>query len=260
MEDYAVRLVTAEDASVLSEIYGYYVKNTAVTFEVEPPSPGELAQRITRYTKKYPYLVIEDEDGDPVGFAFAHAFRERPAYDYAAEVSIYLHKESRHSGYGRAIYTALESELSRMGIHSLYACIATCDRTNDPYLSADSPRFHAALGYRQCGEFRRCGRKFDRWYHMIYMEKRLCEPRSDPAPIIPYPDVIRSAACNLRFPLTTYDGKNVRLITRYGDLFYGEAMHNSADYNEHEFGRAEECLQVGTYLCFLSEIKHIEEI
>ena len=191
MKTTTIRSATADDAEALSAIYRYYVDNTAVTFEVEPPAPAEIARRITRYTQKYPYLVIEDEH-EVIGFAFAHAFRERPAYDYAAEVSIYLRHDARRQGYGRALYAALEQTLLHMGIHTLYACIATTDRPDDPYLSADSPRFHAALGYRQCGEFRYCGRKFDRWYHMIWMEKRLHEPLPSPAPIIPYPTLLRS--------------------------------------------------------------------
>ena len=189
MEDYTIRLATADDAAALSEIYSYYVRSTAVTFEVEPPTADEVARRIESYSQKYPYLVIEAEN-DIVGFAFAHAFRERPAYDYAAEGSIYLKHDVRHCGYGKLIYTALERELRRMGICSLYACIATADTEYDAFLNADSPRFHTALGYRQCGEFRHCGRKFDRWYNVIWMEKILRDSPESPAPIIPYPEVI----------------------------------------------------------------------
>ena len=258
MEDYSIRSATVDDAAALSEIYSYYVRNTAVTFEIEPPSADEIARRIHSYTKKYPYLVIEDED-DIIGFAFAHAFRERPAYDYAAEVSIYLRHDVRHSGYGKPIYTALERELGRMGICSLYACIATPD-TEDEFLSEDSPRFHAALGYRQCGAFRHCGRKFDRWYNMIWMEKILRDSPDHPAPIIPYPEIIQKSPVSVDLPLSSYDGKEIRLITKYGDLFYGEAAHFSAEYGMHEFGREEEGIQIGAYLSYITEIKNIEEV
>ena len=259
MEEYTIRSAFAEDAQTLSDIYGYYVTNTAVTFEITPPSAEEIAERIARYTQKYPYLVIEDDE-DIIGFASAHAFRERPAYDFAAEVSIYLRHDARHQGYGKAVYTLLEQELARMGIHNLYACIATSGYPDDPYLSTDSPRFHAALGYRQCGAFCNCGRKFDRWYHMIWMEKVIREPCDHPAPLIPYPTLIRDTRSDLQKLLSSYDEKVVRLITKYGDLFYGEALHFCAEYGAHEFGREEEGLQLGATLCFLSEISHIEVI
>ena len=251
-----IRLANTDDAEALSEIYGYYVRNTAVTFEVEPPSADEIARRLADYARKYPYLVIEDED-EIVGFAFAHAFRERPAYDYAAETSIYIRHDKRRADCGRAVYTALEQELRRMGVLRLYACIAVCDR-EDRYLSADSPRFHESLGYKRCGVFSGCGRKFDRWYDMIWMEKSLGELCDHPAPLIPYPDAILPDCPVVREPLSVYDEKSVRLVTKYGDLFYGEASYFPAEYGMHEFGTEEEGLQIGTYLCYRDEIKSIE--
>ena len=146
-ESYIIREATEDDAPALREIYAYYVKNTAATFEYQPPSVEEFSARIENARKRYPYLLIE-HDFEILGFAFAHAFRERPAYDYAAEVTIYLREDMRHRGLGRIIYTALEDELRRIGVLSLYACVAL-PSGDDEHLTPDSPRFHEALGYRR---------------------------------------------------------------------------------------------------------------
>lgn len=187
MEKTVIRPAAADDAAEIAAIYAYYVKNTAVTFEYEPPDAGEIRRRIEAYTRRYPYLCVTQDDRI-IGFAFAHAFRERPAYDYAAEVSIYLHRDCRHKGAGTRIYTALENELKKMGVKSLYACIAVADG-EDRYLTNASPLFHKKLGYRTCGTFHNCGRKFGRWYTMIWMEKTIGEFGEHPDPIIPYPAI-----------------------------------------------------------------------
>ena len=86
------------------------------------------------------------------------------------ETTIYLHPDHRGEGIGRALYTRLERELAEQGILNLYACIGYPE-TPDEYLTTASAEFHAAMGYRLVGRFRKCGRKFDRWYDMIWMEK-----------------------------------------------------------------------------------------
>ena len=184
MEDISIRLATPEDAVQLSEIYRYYVENTAVTFEYEAPSADEIRSRIVSYQKRYPYLCAEIR-GEIVGFAFAHAFRERAAYDYSAETSVYIRRDMRRKGVGKRLYSALENELKKMGIINLYACVAIPEN-GDPYLSMDSPLFHEKMGYRLCGAFTNCGRKFGRWYTMIWMEKIIGEYADDPARVIPY--------------------------------------------------------------------------
>lgn len=187
MNTYTIRRATVQDATAIARIYRYYVENTAVTFEVEPPTEEEIGRRIAAYSARYPYLCIF-EDNAMIGFAFAHAFRERPAYDYAAETSIYIRPDRRHKGVGTIIYQALENELRRMGVKTLYACIAIPDG-EDARLSDASPLFHEKRDYRTCGRFENCGRKFGRWYTMVWMEKVIGEYTSDPAPLIPYPDL-----------------------------------------------------------------------
>ena len=164
-----IRSAKTSDAERLLKIYSYYVENTAITFEYDVPSLKEFSERIENTLKKYPYLVLE-ENGDIKGYAYANAFHSRAAYSHCSELSIYIDKNSRGLGYGRALYTELESRLKNMGILNLYACIGS-PVTEDEFLTNSSQLFHSHLGFTKIGEFHNCGYKFGRWYNMIYMEK-----------------------------------------------------------------------------------------
>lgn len=256
MEDYIIRPVFEEDVQALLDIYSYYVENTAATFEYEPPTADEFSGRISSARRRYPYLCISCDD-EIVGFAFAHAFRERPAYDYSTEVTIYLHPEHRHEGYGKLIYTALEAELARIGVRDLYACVAV-PKGVDEHLSMDSPNFHKSMGYTVCGTFTNCGYKFGRWYDMVWMVRHIGDHPDAPAPIIPYPDLQPVGRGSEK--LSYYNEKAVRLHTKYGEVFYGTADHFSAEYGMHESGNEEEGLQIDNFVFYNSEIAGIEAV
>ncbi len=168
-----IRSATENDAERLLEIYAYYVKNTAISFEYDIPSVEEFRSRIIHTLGKYPYLVIE-ENGLIRGYAYAGVFKGRSAYDHCCEMTIYLDHESKGKGYGRALYIALEEALRKMGMINLYACIAD-PISEDEYLTKNSEHFHQHMGYTRVGEFHKCGYKFDRWYNMIWMEKIIGE-------------------------------------------------------------------------------------
>ena len=164
-----IRDVRLEDAARLLEIYGYYVENTVITFEYEVPSLEEFEGRIKNITEKYPYIVLED-NGIIYGYAYAGVFKARAAYDKSCELTIYLDKDSKKKGYGRALYEELEKRLAAMGIENLYACIGD-PVIEDEYLTKNSEHFHEHLGFTKIGSFFKCGYKFGRWYNMIWMEK-----------------------------------------------------------------------------------------
>ena len=170
-----IRSATPDDAGRILEIYSYYVENTAITFEIDVPSPDEFKNRISKTLARYPYLVLE-EDGMIEGYAYAGVFYDRAAYDHSCEVTIYLDRDSHGKGYGRILYGELEKKLKARGIINLYACIAD-PVVEDEYLTSNSEQFHAHLGYVKNGEFHKCGYKFCRWYNMIYMEKIIGEHR-----------------------------------------------------------------------------------
>lgn len=170
---FVVRDATLEDAERILQIYDYYVKNTAITFEYETPSLLEFRKRMEKTMQRYPYLVIL-KDGKIEGYAYAGPFIERAAYDWSCGLSIYLDHNARKCGMGRIIYEALEKKLHDMGILNLYACIGYPEH-EDEYLTTNSADFHAHLGFVKVGEFHKCGYKFNRWYHMIWMEKIIGE-------------------------------------------------------------------------------------
>jgi len=189
MKELVIRTASEHDAAALLEIYAPYVQNTAVTFEYDVPDEAEFASRIRRTLARYPYLVAE-RDGEPVGYAYAGAFKSRAAYDWSVETSIYLKTDCRRQGAGTQLYLALEQALRAQGILNMNACIAYPER-EDEYLTRDSVRFHEKLGFRMVGRFHDCGCKFGRWYSMVWMEKLLGEHPADPAPIIPYSPIAR---------------------------------------------------------------------
>ena len=168
-----IRTAETADAKRLLEIYDYYVRNTAITFEYDTPSLDEFTARMVKVMKRYPYLVIE-KDGHIEGYAYAGIFKDRAAYDWSCETTIYIDHDARKTGMGRMLYEALEEKLKAMGILNMYACIGYPD-TEDEYLTKNSAEFHEHLGFLKVGEFHKCGYKFGRWYDMIWMEKMIGE-------------------------------------------------------------------------------------
>lgn len=179
-----IRVASLNDAERLAEIYAYYVKHTAITFEYVAPSAEAFRARMARTLERYPYLVAE-ADGVVQGYAYAGPLKERAAYDWACELSIYLDPVAKGRGLGRALYQAMEAALGRMGIKNLYACIAW-PAAPDEYLDRNSAEFHAHMGFREVGRFAQCGCKFGRWYDMIWMEKMIGAHAPNPSPIVPF--------------------------------------------------------------------------
>lgn len=178
MNNYEIRTVTVADARRLLEIYSYYVENTVITFEYEPPTLEEFESRISNTLQKYPYLCILQE-GVIQGYAYAGPFRTRAAYQWTAEMTIYLAPNAQKRGLGRILYEALEIRLKEMGILNLYACIGY-PQTEDEYLTRNSANFHEHMGYTKIGQFHNCGYKYGRWYDMVYMEKIIGEHACPP--------------------------------------------------------------------------------
>lgn len=169
-----IRNADVNDAEKLLEIYGYYVTDTAITFEYDIPSVQEFQNRIRNITAEYPYIVCEDDSGEIIGYAYAGVFNSRAAYSHCAEVTIYVKNGLQHHGTGKFLYEHLEEMLKRQGIINLYACIGY-PHHNDEYLTTNSADYHRHMGYNICGTFHNCGYKFGRWYDMIFMEKIIGE-------------------------------------------------------------------------------------
>ena len=175
---YHIRLATPDDAEALLRIYSYYVENTCISYELESPTVEEFRHRIEEVLKHYPYLVAELDSPNLspitshlspqiVGYCYVHRFRERAAYDHCVETSIYIDKDAHRSGIGSALYAELEKRLRAQGIINLCASITA--------EAEPSIRFHTKHGYTKVAHFHKCGRKFNQWLDMIWMEKFIAE-------------------------------------------------------------------------------------
>ncbi len=185
--DIILRMATKEDAEEILEIYAPYVTDTAISFEYHVPSVKEFAERITHIMKKYPYIVAI-ENNRIIGYAYASAFKERAAYDWAVETTVYLRQDCRGKGVGKKLYLALEEILRKQNILNLNACIAYTS-TDNVYLTNASIYFHYQLGYKKVGHFTKCGYKFETWYDMIWMEKMIGEHSFNPKSVISITDL-----------------------------------------------------------------------
>jgi len=166
-----IRDVRTTDAERLTEIYSYYVEDTAVSFEYKTPTVQEFGNRIEKISRKYPYLVCEDE-GRITGYVYASAYSTREAYDWTVATSIYVDRAYRRKGVGKALYAALEERLKEQGIVNLLAGVAYCEK-EDEFLSHDSIDFHAKMGYEKVAQMKQVGKKFGRWYDLVWMQKRI---------------------------------------------------------------------------------------
>ena len=168
--NFEIKTASPDDAAALVEIYAPYVTGTAITFEYDVPSVEEFEKRIENTLKAYPYLKAVGETGEIIGYAYAGRFRARKAYDYTAEVSVYVRCDLHACGIGRALYTELEKELEARGMHSLIAVLSVTEH-EDEHLTNGSLHFHEAMGYRKAAHFHEIGYKFGKWYDMVWLEK-----------------------------------------------------------------------------------------
>lgn len=166
-----IRDAKVEDAERLVGIYSHYVTDTAVSFETEAPSVEEFEKRISKISAKYPYLVCE-KDGVIVGYVYAGSYSPRAAYNWTVTTSIYVDKDMRGGGVGSALYDALEERLRKQGIVNLLAAIAYLDE-EDEYITHDSYKYHLRKGYEKVAHMKKVGKKFDRWYDILWLQKRL---------------------------------------------------------------------------------------
>jgi L-amino acid N-acyltransferase YncA len=160
-----VRDATLEDAAACAAIYAPYVRDTAISFELEPPGVEQLRERIGRALASHAWLVLEDEGARVVGYAYGGAFAPRAAYRFACEVSVYLEPGLRRRGGGRALYTVLLDRLAARGFRMAFAGMTL---PNDA-----SAGLHRALGFEPSGVYRRVGWKDGAWHDVAWVQKAL---------------------------------------------------------------------------------------
>ena len=171
MSELRIREAGTQDAGRLVEIYSWYVSDTAVSFEYHVPSVPEFENRIRKIGEKYPYLVCLNGD-TIVGYAYAASYSSREAYAWTVTTSIYVDREYRRQGIGSLLYRELERRLKDRGIVNLLAGVAWSEK-EDEYLTHDSYRYHLREGYTKVAHMPSVGFKFNRWYDLVWMQKKI---------------------------------------------------------------------------------------
>lgn len=173
-----IRTATPDDAAACLAIYAPYVRDTVVSFEYEPPTVDEFRARMGAVLPHKPWLVAE-VDGRTAGYAYAATFRARVAYQWTAEVAVYVNHARHRRGVGRVLYSALIDRLRSLGYRTLVAGISLPN--------PQSVGFHEALGFRQTAHFPAVGYKFGAWQDTGFWVLDL-GPGCAPAPPRPHLD------------------------------------------------------------------------
>ena len=162
-----VRAATLADAAVINRIYNHYVRNTAITFDLEPWSTQRRATWIAEFAgDENPYhAIVAELDGEVAGFAYNGEFRPRAAYQLSTETTVYTDPEKQVPGTGAALYKTLFQQIKKTNLHRAYAVIAL-----------PNPRsiaFHQRFGFTPVGTLHQVGYKFGNHYDVTWFEKVL---------------------------------------------------------------------------------------
>jgi L-amino acid N-acyltransferase YncA len=150
-----IRSATLADANAIAAIYAPYVSDTVISFELQPPSAAEMAQRLEKCLSGHAWLVAEDSHRI-LGYAYASEHRPRPAYRWSVDVAIYLAPDVQRLGIGRRLYLSLFEQLRALGYINAYAGIALPNPA--------SVGLHEAVGFSPLGVYRHVGYKFNAWH------------------------------------------------------------------------------------------------
>lgn len=158
-----IRAARPADGEALAAIYGAHVLHGTATFEIEPPDAGEMRARMAAVTARgWPWLIAE-QAGEVIGYAYCARYRDRAAYRFTCEDSIYVREDRLGAGAGRALMAALIEAARTCGFREMIAVIGDAD-------NAASIGLHAAFGFGHAGQIRRVGIKFERWLDVVYMQ------------------------------------------------------------------------------------------
>ncbi len=153
-------------------IYAPYVTDTAITFEIDPPPPVEMAERIATAIRTHAWVVLENQ-GRVVGYAYGGPFKSRAAYRWSCEVSVYLEPGRQRTGGGRALYDTLFARLAERGFRT---AIAGMTLPNDA-----SVGLHRAMGFAPVGTYRRIGWKHGTWHDVAWAQRIIATGQDPPA-------------------------------------------------------------------------------
>lgn len=172
MSEITIRLATPADSDAILAVYRPYVENTCISFELEPPTPEAFHTRVETICATHPYLVCVAGD-KLIGYAYATRYRERGAYRFDVETSVYIAEEGHGRGIGKALYTGLFELLPLLGYQTAYAGICMPN--------AKSEGLHKAMGFVPNGDHPKTGYKLGRWLNVIWLQKPLGDYPEHPA-------------------------------------------------------------------------------
>lgn len=167
-----IRFMTKLDSNAVLSIYSPYILNTAITFEYVIPSGKEFEERMGAITQQFPYLVCEI-DGEIVGYAYASKYRERKAYQWNCELSVYIMPEHKGKRIATAFYHCLIELLKAQGYKNVYT-VVNADNATSFFL-------HNAFGFEQISLDKNTGYKFGKWHDISTLHKQIGDYDLDPA-------------------------------------------------------------------------------
>lgn len=164
--EFVIRHARADDLEALTRLYNYYVEETVITFDVEPFTPEQRQGWLSQFAETGLYrLLVAEQGGRIAGYASSTRHRAKPAYNPSIETTVYLDPKMSGRGLGRRLYERLFSELTGEDVHSAFAGVALPNEA--------SVAFHLAMGFTEIGTFHEIGRKFGRYWDVMWFEKRL---------------------------------------------------------------------------------------
>lgn len=170
--------VTQKHVTGILEIYNPFILNSPVTYEEILLTEDQMWERIQKYIKQFPWLVAVDDHDNVLGYAYASQHRERAAYRWCSDVSVYIAEQARGQKLGEKLYTELFNILKRQNYHLAYAIISL---PNDA-----SVRLHEKMGFTYVGTFKQAGFKLGKWHDVGWWQLQIQTSEHPPEPI-PYP-------------------------------------------------------------------------
>ncbi len=181
---FSIRDAEPKDLPAITEIYRESVLNGTATYELDPPEQAEMQARFETITGRgYPYVVAVGEGGTILGYAYASAFRTRPAYNWLVEDSIYLSPAARGQGIGRALVDELVTRCTALGFRQMVAVIGGS--------SPASIGVHRAAGFEMCGTLNATGFKLGQWLDTVFMQIALGEGAETTPDVAAYPGTLK---------------------------------------------------------------------
>lgn len=178
-----IRIATAHDAAAIHGIYAPSVTHGNATFETTLPGVATMAARIQARLQHYPWLVLE-ASGEVLAYASAARYRERAAYDWIAETSIYVRADAAGRGIAHRLYEVLLEALILQGINQAVGVITLPGVT--------SVALHERMGFAPAGVWRNAGFKLGQWWDVGLWQRELAAPATPPQPVIPFSQLAES--------------------------------------------------------------------